>query len=110
LNSVRAGAFQLSHTPHQNALADKFERVAFSAATRVQSISVRRCHTPTPGMEPDSLDMNIIVGLAVVLLILWVVLKVALLVTSGLLHLLWIGAVVMLVIWAIGKLRGSKSV
>ncbi len=53
--------------------------------------------------------MNAIAGLAVVLLILWVVLRVALAVTSGLLHLLWIAAVVMLVIWLVGKFRGSKS-
>jgi len=53
--------------------------------------------------------MNAIAGLAVVLLILWIVLKVALAVTSGLLHLLWIAAIAMLVIWLIGKLRGSKS-
>ena len=53
--------------------------------------------------------MNAIAGLAVFLLILWVVLKVALAVTSGLLHLLWIAAVVMLVMWLVGKLRGSKS-
>jgi len=53
--------------------------------------------------------MNAIAGFAVVLLILWVVLRVALAITSGLLHLLWIAAVVMLVIWLMGKLRGSKS-
>jgi hypothetical protein len=53
--------------------------------------------------------MNAIAGLAVFLLILWLVLKVALAVTSGLLHLLWIAAVIMLVMWAVGKLRGSAS-
>jgi hypothetical protein len=53
--------------------------------------------------------MNAIAGLAVFLLILWGVLKVALAVTSGLLHLLWIAAVIMLVMWLFGKLRGSKS-
>lgn len=49
--------------------------------------------------------MNAIAGLAVFLLILWVVLRVALAVTSGLLHLLWILALVMLVFWLVGKLR-----
>ncbi len=53
--------------------------------------------------------MNAIAGLAVVLLILWIVLKMALAVTSGLLHLLWIAAIIMLVIWLIGKVRGSSS-
>ena len=53
--------------------------------------------------------MNTIAALAVVLLILWVVLKVALAVTSGLLHLLWVAALLMLVMWLVGKLRGSKS-
>jgi len=53
--------------------------------------------------------MNAIAGLAVVLLILWIVLKVALAVTSGLLHLLWIAAVVMMVVWLVGKFRKSGN-
>jgi hypothetical protein len=53
--------------------------------------------------------MNAIAGLAVFLLILWLVLRVALAVTSGLLHLLWIAALVMLVLWLVGKVRGTKS-
>ena len=57
--------------------------------------------------DPDG--MNALAGLAVVLLILWVVLKLALAVTSGLLHLLWIAAVAMLVMWLVGKLRGPKN-
>jgi len=57
----------------------------------------------------DPFGMNAIAGFAVVLLILWVVLKVALAATSGLLHLLWIAAVVILVVWLVGKLRGPKN-
>ena len=57
----------------------------------------------------DPFGMNAIAGFAVVLLILWVVLKVALAVTSGLLHVLWIAAVVMLLVWLVGKLRGPKN-
>ena len=53
--------------------------------------------------------MNALAGLAAVLLILWIVLKVALAVTSGLLHLLWIAAVVMMVVWLVGKLRGPTG-
>ncbi len=53
--------------------------------------------------------MNAIAGLAVFLLVLWIVLKVALAVTSGALHLLWIAALVMLAVWLVGKLRGSKN-
>jgi hypothetical protein len=50
--------------------------------------------------------MNAIAGLALLLLIIWVVLRVALAITSGVLHLLWIAAIIMLVVWAVGRLRG----
>jgi hypothetical protein len=53
--------------------------------------------------------MNSLALLAVVLLIAWVVLKMALAVTSVALHLLWVAALVMLVIWAFGKLRGRPA-
>lgn len=76
---------------------------------RIHHAIVHRLDTATPESHHELLGMNAIAGLAVVLLILWVVLKVALAVTSGLLHLLWIAAVVMLVVWLVGKLRGSKS-
>jgi hypothetical protein len=59
--------------------------------------------------ESEYVSMNAIAGIALVLFILWVVLRVALAVTSGLLHLLWVIALVMLVFWVIGKLRGTKS-
>ena len=53
--------------------------------------------------------MNIFAVIAVILLILWVVLKLALAVTSGLLHLLWIAAVIFFVCSRVGRLRGSGS-
>ena len=53
--------------------------------------------------------MNSLVWLAALLLVAWLVLKVALAVTSGLLHLLWILAVLMFVMWAVGKLRGGRA-
>ena len=54
-------------------------------------------------------QMNSLALLAVVLLVAWIVLKMALAVTSVALHLLWVAALVMLVIWAIGKLRGRAA-
>jgi high-affinity Fe2+/Pb2+ permease len=51
--------------------------------------------------------MNGIVWFAVVLLIVWLALRLALAITSGLLHLLWIAAIVMLVLWVVDKLRKS---
>ena len=46
--------------------------------------------------------------LAAFLLILWLVLRVALVITSVFLHLLWIVAIILAVVWLVGKLRGSK--
>ena len=43
--------------------------------------------------------------LAIVLVIAWVVLRVALAVTSVALHLLWVAAIVMFVIWLINQMR-----
>ena len=52
--------------------------------------------------------MSKLLSLAVFLLIVWVVLRVALAVTGVFLHLLWIAAVILAVMWLIGKLRGTK--
>jgi len=46
--------------------------------------------------------------LAVFLVIAWVVLRVALAVTGAALHLLWIAAVVLAVIWLLGVLKGKR--
>ncbi len=46
--------------------------------------------------------------LAVLLMIAWVVLRVALAVTGALFHLLWIAAIVLVVIWLLGWLRGKR--
>src|SRR4051794_22873066 len=69
--------------------------------------TLREARFLTPLLTPS--NMNALAVLAVVLLIAWVVLKLALAVTSGLLHLLWIAAVVMFVIWIFSKLRGSRA-
>jgi hypothetical protein len=52
--------------------------------------------------------MSKLLGLAVFLLILWSVLWLALKITGIFLHLLWIAAIILVVLWLIGKLRGSK--
>lgn len=51
--------------------------------------------------------MNYLVWVAIVLAVLWVVLRVALAVTGGFLHLLWIGAVIALIVWLVGRMRGA---
>ena len=52
--------------------------------------------------------MNKLLSLAVLLLVIWVILRVALAVTGVALHLLWIIAVVLAVLWLVGKIRGTK--
>lgn len=52
--------------------------------------------------------MSKLLALAVFLLILWVVLRVALAITGVFLHLLWVIAVILAVLWLVGKVRGSK--
>jgi ABC-type iron transport system FetAB permease component len=53
--------------------------------------------------------MNSLVWLAVVLVIAWVILKLVLAVTGAALHLLWIAAIIMFALWALGKLRRKTS-
>lgn len=52
--------------------------------------------------------MNKFLVLAVLLLLAWVVLRLALAITGVLLHILWIAAIILAVLWLVGKLRGSK--
>ena len=52
--------------------------------------------------------MSKLLSLAVVLLIAWIVLRVALAVTGVFLHALWIIAIILVVMWLLGKMRGSK--
>lgn len=52
--------------------------------------------------------MSKLLGLAVFLLILWVILWVALKITGLFLHLLWVAAVILFVLWLVGKIRGEK--
>ncbi len=54
------------------------------------------------------LKMSKLLVLAILLLIVWVVLKVALAITSVSLHLLWIVAIVLAILWVVGKIRGTK--
>jgi hypothetical protein len=49
--------------------------------------------------------MNSLVWIAVLLVIIWVVALVVVKVTGAILHLLWIIAVILFVIWLIGKMR-----
>ena len=53
--------------------------------------------------------MSKLLILAVLLLIAWAVLRLALMMTGAFLHLLWIIAVILAVMWVIGKLRGTKA-
>jgi hypothetical protein len=53
-------------------------------------------------------SMSKLLIIAVLLLIAWVVLRLALALTGAFLHLLWIIAVVLAVMWLIGKIRGTK--
>ncbi len=48
--------------------------------------------------------------LAIILVIGWVVLRSALAITSVALHLLWIAAIILFVIWLINLTRGRPSV
>lgn len=53
--------------------------------------------------------MSKILVLAVFLLILWVVLRLALALTGVFLHLLWIAAIILAVMWLVGKIRGKNA-
>lgn len=54
--------------------------------------------------------MNSLVWIALLFVVAWLVLKLTLAVTSGLLHILWIIAVIMFVMWLVGKIRGKTNV
>ena len=51
--------------------------------------------------------MNALVWLALLLVVAWLILKMAVAVTSGLIHLLLLAAVIMFAVWAFGKMRGA---
>jgi hypothetical protein len=44
--------------------------------------------------------------LAVLLVVIWVIARVALAVTSVALHLLWVIAIILAIVWLIGRVRG----
>ena len=52
--------------------------------------------------------MSKLLSLAVFLLIALIILRVALAVTGVFLHALWIIAIILVVMWLLGKMRGSK--
>ena len=52
--------------------------------------------------------MSKLLGIAAFLLVLWVVLWVFLKVTGLFLHLLWVAAIILAVLWLVGKIRGGK--
>ncbi len=52
--------------------------------------------------------MSKLLSAAFLLLVIWVVLKMALAITSVTLHLLWIIAVILAVLWLVGRIRGTK--
>jgi thiol:disulfide interchange protein len=49
-----------------------------------------------------------LIGLAILLVVIWVVARVVLAVTSVALHLLWVVAIIAAIIWVIGRVRGSS--
>ena len=53
--------------------------------------------------------MRMLLSLAVLLAIMWVVLRVALAVTSGMLHLLWIAAVILAIMALASKFRAPRT-
>ena len=75
--------------------------------------SERRANHSPPGHLERALDinpfMNSLVWLAIVAVVIWIVLRVALAITSGILHLLWIAAIIMFVMWLYHKVRGKKA-
>ncbi len=46
---------------------------------------------------------------ALILIIAWIILRVALAITSGLLHLLWIGAIIFAGIWVVRYITGQRA-
>jgi len=59
--------------------------------------------------HPPYHSMSKLLILAVFLVILWVILRVALALTGVFLHLLWVAAIVLAIIWLVGKLRGGSD-
>lgn len=58
---------------------------------------------------PHDHSMSKLLILAVFLVILWVILRVALAITGVFLHLLWVAAIILAIFWLVGKLRGATD-
>lgn len=79
----------------------------------------RDAHSAFPTIANDSIcpsrdiieisGMKSLLVIAIFLMILWLILRVALAITGVALHLLWVAAVILAVLWLFGKLRGSAS-
>ena len=68
-------------------------------------------HLPLAPRRPRDkvgMKMKALIAIALLLIIAWVVLRIALAITSGLLNLLWIVALVMLVMWVWEKIRPKR--
>ena len=52
--------------------------------------------------------MSKLLILAIFLLVLWAVLKLVLAVTGVFLHVLWIVAIILAIMWLIGKIKGNR--
>ncbi len=52
---------------------------------------------------------NSLIWLALFLFVLWIVLRLALAVSGGLLHLLWIGAIIFALIWLFRIVSGHRT-
>ena len=67
--------------------------------------ATRACNRKAPNhpRAPDSTDMNSLIWFAIALIILWVVVRVFLAVTSAVLHLVWIVAIILFVVWLVRK-------
>lgn len=52
--------------------------------------------------------MNKLLPLGLLLVIVWIILRVALAITSVFLHLLWVAAIILVVIWLVGKKRSNE--
>ncbi len=50
-----------------------------------------------------------LLSLAIFLLVLWLVLRLALAMTGAFLHIIWILAVILFIFWLIGKFRGGTA-
>jgi hypothetical protein len=61
-------------------------------------------------VQRNTLFMNSLVWIAVVLVVAWIVLRFLLAITSGLIHLLWIIAIICFFVWLYRKITSGRNV